>query len=63
MAGNSLKSDVNPVIEAGGWGVYVPHGLTWELEAAEAPEGHPRFRQIENLCTLPDLVRSICHNI
>ena len=63
MVGNSLKSDVNPVIEAGGWGVYVPHGLTWELEAAEPPEGHPRFRQIENLSELPELVREICHNI
>jgi putative hydrolase of the HAD superfamily len=63
MAGNSLKSDVNPVIEAGGWGVYVPHGVTWELEVAEPPEDHPRFRQIENLAELPPLVRDICHNM
>ena len=63
MAGNSLKSDVNPVIEAGGWGVYVPHGLTWALEAAEAPEAHPRFRQIDTLAKLPDVVRDICHNM
>jgi putative hydrolase of the HAD superfamily len=63
MAGNSLKSDVNPVIEAGGWGVHVPHGLTWDLEAAEAPVGHPRFRKIESLFILPDVVRDICHNI
>ena len=63
MAGNSLKSDVNPVIEAGGWGVYVPHGLSWELEAAEAPEDHPRFRQIDSLAELPGIVRDICHNI
>ena len=63
MSGNSLKSDVNPVIDAGGWGVYVPHGLTWDLEAAEAPEDHPRFRQIEELGALPDIVREICHNM
>ena len=63
MAGNSLKSDVNPVIEAGGWGVYVPHGVTWELEVAEPPEDHPRFRQIENLAELSPLVRDICHNM
>ncbi|MBL4915637.1 HAD family hydrolase [Szabonella alba] len=49
MVGNSLKSDVLPVIEAGGWGVHVPHGLTWALDHADPPEGHPRFR------TLPDL--------
>ena len=63
MSGNSLKSDVNPVIEAGGWGVYVPHGLTWALEAAEAPEDHPRFRQIEDLGALPEVVREICNNM
>ena len=63
MAGNSLKSDVNPVIEAGGWGVYVPHGVTWELEVAEPPEDHPRFRQIENLAELSPLVRDICNNM
>ena len=40
MVGNSMKSDVLPVIEAGGWGVFVPHGLAWALEHADAPEGH-----------------------
>ncbi len=63
MSGNSLKSDVNPVIEAGGWGVYIPHGLTWALEAAEAPQDHPRFRQIEDLGALPNVVREICNNM
>lgn len=63
MAGNSLKSDVNPVIEAGGWGVHVPHGVTWALEAADAPQGHPRFRQIDTLANLPQVVQEICHNM
>lgn len=56
MVGNSLKSDVIPPILAGGWGVHVPHGLTWELEAAEAPADHARFRQLPDLAPLPDLV-------
>ncbi|TGS53358.1 HAD family hydrolase, partial [Mesorhizobium sp. M1D.F.Ca.ET.183.01.1.1] len=34
MVGNSLKSDVVPVIEAGGWGIHVPHELTWAIEHA-----------------------------
>ncbi|NNE81278.1 MAG: HAD family hydrolase [Silicimonas sp.] len=63
MAGNSLKSDVNPVIEAGAWGVYVPHGLTWDLEAAEPPMAHERFREIATLDELPELVHRICRNI
>ncbi len=31
MVGNSLRSDVVPAIEAGSWGVYVPHDLTWAM--------------------------------
>ena len=56
MVGNSLKSDVIPVIEAGGFGVHIPHGLTWALEHADAPEGHPRFAMLDHLGQLPDLV-------
>jgi putative hydrolase of the HAD superfamily len=59
MVGNSLKSDVLPVIEAGGWGVYVPHGLTWALEQAEAPQGHPRYREVQHLGDLPQLVEAL----
>lgn len=49
MVGNSLKSDVVPVIAAGGHGVHIPHGIIWALEHAEPPTGNPRFY------TLPDL--------
>jgi putative hydrolase of the HAD superfamily len=59
MVGNSLKSDVIPAIAAGAWGVHVPHGVTWELEAADAPLGHPRFREIPSLGDLPALVAEL----
>lgn len=59
MVGNSLKSDVVPAIEAGGWGVYVPHDLTWVLEHVEAPVDAPRFRQVVHLGELPSLVAAI----
>lgn len=58
MTGNSLKSDVIPAIDAGAWGVHVPHDLTWALEHAEPPEAE-RFRSIETLAALPDLVAEI----
>lgn len=38
MIGNSLRSDVLPVVEAGGWAVHVPAALTWSHEQADAPE-------------------------
>ncbi|MHA3977849.1 HAD family hydrolase [Halovulum sp. GXIMD14794] len=59
MVGNSLKSDVIPAIEAGAWGVHVPHDLTWVIEHAEPPTGAPRFRELSRLGDLPDLVGQI----
>lgn len=59
MVGNSLKSDVLPVLRAGGWGVHVPHDLTWALEHEAAPEGHPRFRELGHLGALGELLREI----
>jgi len=59
MVGNSLRSDVAPMIEAGGWGTYVPHSLTWELEQAAAPEDEPHFHQIQNLSELAELLSDI----
>ena len=56
MVGNSLKSDVLPVLEAGGWGVHVPHRLTWALEHAEPPQGAARFRELDSLERLPALL-------
>lgn len=59
MIGNSMKSDVVPVIDAGGWGVYVPHGLVWELERAEEPTGAPRYRKLNDLGELAGLLADI----
>jgi putative hydrolase of the HAD superfamily len=56
MVGNSMKSDVVPMIEAGGWGVFVPTDLIWALERAEAPEDHPKYHQINDLSGLPAIL-------
>ncbi|TCO71981.1 HAD family hydrolase [Rhodovulum euryhalinum] len=59
MVGNSLRSDVIPAIEAGAWGVFVPHDLTWELEHAEPPRHHARFAELQHLGDLPALIASL----
>ena len=59
MIGNSLKSDVLPVLAVGGWGVHVPHGQTWALEADEAPHGHARFRELDDLGGLGRLLDAL----
>jgi putative hydrolase of the HAD superfamily len=59
MVGNSLGSDIVPAIEAGGWGVYIPHDLTWSFEHVEPPALSPRFRQIGHMGELPAVLAEI----
>jgi putative hydrolase of the HAD superfamily len=59
MVGNSLKSDIVPAIEAGSWGVYVPHDLTWVLEHEEEPSQAPRFRKLDSLAQLTRLIQGL----
>jgi putative hydrolase of the HAD superfamily len=49
MIGNSLKSDVIPVLNIGAWGFHVPFHTTWEYEKVEKRIEHQRFRQLENI--------------
>jgi putative hydrolase of the HAD superfamily len=59
MAGNSLHSDVLPMLAAGGWGVHVPHELTWALEHGDPPTGAARFRELPSIDGLPALVEAL----
>lgn len=57
MAGNSIKSDVLPMIHAGGYGVYVPFDILWDHEHQEIPEDTERFYQVKDLRGVAELVR------
>jgi putative hydrolase of the HAD superfamily len=59
MAGNSIKSDVLPMIEAGGVGVYVPFEILWAHEHEEVPENTARFYQVKDLSDLPELIERL----
>ena len=63
MVGNSMASDVRPMIAAGGWGVYVPHDLTWAMEHAEAPTNSTRFAEISDLSGLPETIEKIVSGV
>lgn len=49
MIGNSLKSDIIPVLNIGGHGFHVPYHTTWELEKVDINLEHPHFRQLQNI--------------
>jgi len=60
MVGNSLKSDILPVLALGGAGVHIPYHLTWQHERVEAaPHDSPRFRRITRLAELPPLLPAL----
>lgn len=49
MLGNSLKSDVLPVLTIGGHGVHIPYHITWEHEKTDVQIADPNFKQIRNI--------------
>ena len=56
MVGNSLRSDILPVLELGGHGVHIPYPLIWAHEKVPAPTDCPRFHELANLRELPPLL-------
>lgn len=57
MVGNSLRSDVLPVIAVGGRAVHVPYHVTWEHEqVADHEHDRGRYSQLGDIRELPDLL-------
>ncbi|MGQ0735830.1 MAG: HAD family hydrolase [Acidobacteriota bacterium] len=60
MVGNSLRSDILPVVEAGGWAVHVPAALDWSHEHADPPDSaRARFFKLQSLTGLSALLESL----
>ncbi len=55
MLGNSLKSDVLPLLELGAQAVHVPYEVTWDHELAE-PEAHHAYAELTSIRGLLDLL-------
>ena len=60
MIGNSLRSDIAPVLALGGWGVHIPYHVTWahELQADIGDTGG-RMRQVASPDELPAAVDAL----
>jgi putative hydrolase of the HAD superfamily len=60
MIGNSLPSDILPVLALGGRAVYIPYEITWLHETTEqSPCDHPGYYELDNLGGLPHLLEFI----
>ena len=56
MIGNSLKSDVLPVLGIGGYAVHVPYHTTWEHEKINHIVNHPNFRTVEKISDVLEIL-------
>ncbi|MET3535124.1 HAD family hydrolase [Chryseobacterium limigenitum] len=49
MLGNSIKSDILPVLEIGGFAAHIPYHITWSHEQHEHHLEHDRFIELKNM--------------
>lgn len=59
MVGNSLPSDILPVLELGGYGVHIPYVMTARFEQHDQSVQHPRFRELREIALLPSLLHTL----
>ncbi len=60
MVGNSLRSDILPVLSLGAKAVYVPYRLTWAHEVVDPPPvEQPGYYELEHIGLLPGLLEGL----
>lgn len=59
MVGNSLRSDILPVLGLGSYGVYVPFHTTWKHEELdESYLSHPALIKVDNISQIPEITKN-----
>jgi putative hydrolase of the HAD superfamily len=60
MVGNSIRSDILPVINIGGQAVYIPYATTWIHErVADLELDQHKFSEINDLSQLPEYLKKL----
>jgi putative hydrolase of the HAD superfamily len=60
MVGNSLRSDIEPVVRLGGWGVHVPYHVTWAHEQQHGlGPGNARVVSVADASGIPDAISAM----
>ena len=53
MIGNSVKSDIAPVVSLGGWAIHTPHEVVWVHEMMDMPQ-NDRIIEVKNITEILD---------
>ncbi|MFG6110856.1 HAD family hydrolase [Stenotrophomonas nematodicola] len=60
MVGNSLRSDIEPVITLGGWGIHTPYAVTWAHETQHGvADDEPRMVDAPTAFDWPQALQAI----
>jgi putative hydrolase of the HAD superfamily len=60
MVGNSLRSDIQPVLSLGGIGIHIPGNTTWAHELLDDFDSEQKnFYELDNILELPELLEKI----
>jgi putative hydrolase of the HAD superfamily len=60
MVGNSVRSDILPVVELGGHAAHLPYAYTWELEhVPDADAERMGFHELTSIRQVPDLLERL----
>jgi len=59
MVGNSVKSDILPVLALGARAVHIEYELTWEMELADADKSHAGYAELDTIRDLPRLIATM----
>lgn len=60
MVGNSLRSDILPVVALGALAIYIHYENTWQHEHVHPHEaGHAAYEQIDHIGLLPELIEML----
>lgn len=57
MVGNSVRSDVLPLLEIGATAMHVPYEFLWAHEAVAGADEDPRFRTLASITQVPGVLR------
>jgi putative hydrolase of the HAD superfamily len=59
MLGNSLKSDILPVLELGGYGIHIPFHITWKYEVISHNVSNDRFFEVTKISDAVKVIRGL----
>ena len=57
MVGDSLKSDIIPVLNIGGKAIHVPHHTNWDYETVNHKTDHYNFQTVENILQVLEFIK------